>query len=154
MKQKLLNLIITFFFPFYLIGGEKETNTKKITLYDREGIVEISKRYIGFPYKSGGNTPEGFDCSGFTQYVYKKAGYSLPRTTVDQYNLLEPVKIPKKGDLVFFSIYNNKVSHVGIYIGDFQFIHSPRTGKKVEIADLRNSYWKKHYIGARKFFVD
>ncbi|GIX41787.1 MAG: hypothetical protein KatS3mg129_1520 [Leptospiraceae bacterium] len=137
-------------YPIYSI----EYNNKKITLYDRIGIVEIAKRYLGTPYKSGGQTPKGFDCSGFTMYVYKKAGYDIPRSTKFQYLKLKPVKIPKKGDLVFFDINGRGISHVGLYIGNFKFIHAPRTGKVVEIVDIRNPYWKKRYRGARSYFND
>ncbi|MCS7204478.1 MAG: C40 family peptidase [Leptospiraceae bacterium] len=129
-----------------------ESKDRRVTLADRNGIVEIAKSYIGTPYKEGGDTPKGFDCSGFTMFVYRKAGYKIPRTTKDQYLQLEPVKKPKIGDLVFFKLESNSVSHVGIYIGNFQFIHAPSTGKSVEISDLRNPYWRKRYVGSRSYF--
>ncbi len=144
-------VFIVYFITFSIFSYESNLE-KKITVKDKEEIVKIAKQYLGYPYKSGGNTPNGFDCSGFTQFVYKKAGYVLPRTTSDQYFYLEPIKIPQKGDLVFFTIYRNQVSHVGLYIGNFKFIHAPRTGKSVEIADLRNPYWKKHFVGSRRVF--
>lgn len=118
----------------------------------RREIVEIARTYIGTPYKAGGSDPRGFDCSGLTMYVYKQAGIRLPRTTTDQYFTLQPVKRPREGDLVFFRLESRDVSHVGIYIGNFQFIHAPSSGKKVEIADLRNPYWKKSYAGSRSYF--
>lgn len=133
---------------------EPVKSDKRVTLYDRKGIVEISKQYLGYPYKPGGNTPSGFDCSGFVQFVYKKAGYNLPRTTKDQYFKLKPVKIPSKGDLIFFKINSPDISHVGIYIGNFQFIHAPSSGKFVEIQDIRMEYWKKRYAGSRSFFIE
>lgn len=150
--KPLVIILIIYTSTISLFPYESKPQDKKITIKSKEEIVEIAKQYLGFPYKAGGNSPEGFDCSGFTQFVYKKLGYNLPRTTTDQYFLLEPVKIPKKGDLVFFAIYKNQVSHVGIYIGDLKFIHAPRTGKSVEIADLTNRYWKKHFVGSRRVF--
>ena len=119
---------------------------------DGYGIIDIADDYLGVPYKYGGTTPSGFDCSGFTGYVYKRAGYRLPRGADDQYRALNPIKKPEIGDLVFFKIDGKRVSHVGIYVGGFRFIHSPRTGKSVGYADLRTKYWKKRYAGARTIF--
>jgi D-gamma-glutamyl-meso-diaminopimelic acid endopeptidase CwlS/peptidoglycan endopeptidase LytE len=154
MKLKTFLMYIVCIFTFNFNLSSFEYKTKKITLYDREGIVLISKQYLGVPYKSGGTTPAGFDCSGFTMFVYQKAGYKLPRSTKAQYDYLKPIKVPKKGDLVFFDIDGNGISHVGIYLGEFKFIHAPSTGKRVEIVDLRNQYWKKRYRGSRTYFED
>ncbi len=112
-------------------------------------IVSIAKQYLGTPYRYGGTTPAGFDCSGFTGYVYKRAGIKLPRDARDQFRRLTEQKVPKPGDLVFFKINGSSISHVGIYVGNLKFIHSPRTGRSVEIADMRISYWKTRYAGAR-----
>lgn len=123
---------------------------RKATLATDESIVDIAKQYLGIPYKFGGQSPKtGFDCSGFTGYVYRKAGYSLPRGADDQFASLTPVRKPQPGDLVFFRINGQRVSHVGIYAGNYRFIHAPRTGKNVGYADMRISYWKKRYAGAR-----
>jgi len=143
-------LIILSFTGLLLIAFEE----KKIILYDRDAIVQLAESYLGAPYKAGGSDPSGFDCSGFVMYVYKKAGYRLPRTTKDQYDSLKPVKKPKKGDLVFFSIDGNHIDHVGLYLGNFKFIHAPSSGKTIEIANLRNDYWKKRYKGSRSYFND
>lgn len=129
-----------------------EVADRRTTLYDGEGIIEIAKKYLGVPYKFGGQTPDGFDCSGFTGYVYKKAGYSLARDAGVQYNEMKPIKVPRVGDLVFFKIDGQKVSHVGIYVGNLTFIHAPSTGKKVSYADMRIAYWKQRYAGARTVF--
>ncbi|MBL8018714.1 MAG: C40 family peptidase [Leptospirales bacterium] len=129
-----------------------EIADRRTTVYDGGGIVEIAKKYLGVPYKFGGQTPEGFDCSGFTGYVYKKAGYKLARDASVQYNEMKPIKVPRVGDLVFFKIDDQKVSHVGIYVGNLTFIHAPSTGKKVSFADMRISYWKQRYAGARTVF--
>ncbi len=121
--------------------------------YPGHKIATIAKQYIGLPYKYGGTSPDtGFDCSGFTGYVYGRVGYKLGRGADDQYDSMKAVKVPLVGDLVFFNIDGKRVSHVGIYLGDFKFIHSPRTGKNIGIADIRIDYWKKRYAGARSLF--
>ncbi len=152
--MKNIIILLIFLNTMNLLCRSPDTKERKITLYDREGIINIAKQYLGTPYKAGGSTPEGFDCSGFTMYVYKQGGYKLHRTTTGQYQQLRPVKIPRKGDLVFFKTDNNFVGHVGIYIGDLKFIHAPSSGKKVSIDDLQNPYWKKNYIGTRTIFLD
>ncbi|MBC2714002.1 MAG: C40 family peptidase [Desulfobacteraceae bacterium] len=120
-----------------------------------EKIVKIAVRYKGFPYKYGGTTPKGFDCSGFTSYVFKKAGIEIPRTAGAQYRQGSSVSKSdlKKGDLVFFTRWGliGKIfspGHVGIYIGNDRFIHAPSKGGKVRIDLLNNVYWKRNYKGA------
>ena len=125
---------------------------RRITLYDGVGIVQIARRYLGTPYRFGGNTPAGFDCSGYVQYVYKRAGYKVSHGARSQYSELRPIKAPQVGDLVFFRTTSSGISHVGIYAGNFRFLHSPRTGKTVEYADMRIKYWKTRYAGARTVF--
>jgi cell wall-associated NlpC family hydrolase len=100
-------------------------------------IVAEAKKYLGLPYIYGGSTPAGFDCSGYTQYVYKNgAGISIPRVSRDQanYGISVPYGQIRVGDLVAF---NSPVDHVGIYIGNGKFIHSPKTGDVVKITDLK-----------------
>ncbi|HML38257.1 MAG TPA: NlpC/P60 family protein [Bacillota bacterium] len=115
-------------------------------------VVAYAEKFLGVPYKSGGSTPKGFDCSGFTQYVMKQFSGSLPRTTTGQYGSGVPISKSqlKAGDLVFFkpSSSSSKISHVGIYIGGGQFIHAPQPGEKVKISDLSSSYNVSHYYGA------
>ena len=109
---------------------------------------------IGIRYKLGGNTPEnGLDCSGMVRYVFKQAwGATLPRTaeeisrigeTVDHSNL-------QPGDLVFYNTLRRGFSHVGIYLGDNKFIHSPSSGGQVRIESMELSYWKSRFSGARR----
>jgi cell wall-associated NlpC family hydrolase len=113
-------------------------------------IVVEAKKYIGTPYLWGGNTPSGFDCSGFVKYVFAKFGDSLPRTTESQWSATTPVNSPSIGDLVFFQTYKPGPSHVGIYLGNNKFISAASSG--VTISDMTSSYWGTRYLGARKAF--
>ncbi len=90
------------------------------------GVVNIARGLLGIPYVYGGSTPAGFDCSGFTQYVFGKAGISIPRTASAQQRAATRVSNPKPGDLVFFG---SPAWHVGIYTGNGKMIDSPRSGK-------------------------
>jgi len=113
-------------------------------------IVITARRYLGVPYRYGGTTPRGFDCSGFVYYVYRKSGMPMKRNMTSQFR--EGKKVSKRrlkpGDLVFFQTSGRRVSHVGIYTGSGRFIHAPRTGKSVSYAKLNNPYWKRRYRGA------
>ena len=96
-------------------------------------VIAIAKQYIGTPYVYGGSTPAGFDCSGFTQYVFAQAGKSLPRVTTAQQAAVTPVSNPQPGDLVFFG---SPSWHVGIYVGDGMMIDSPRSGSSISIRPI------------------
>jgi cell wall-associated NlpC family hydrolase len=112
--------------------------------------LDIARNMLGVPYRYGGNDPRGFDCSGLVQYTFKNAGVELPRTSRDIFRrsqLINPKDL-RPGDLVFFAISSNKVSHVGIYDGHKRFIHAPSSGKGVSYASLDNSYWRKRLVGA------
>lgn len=108
----------------------------------------------GIRYKYGGSTPEtGFDCSGFVRYVFKQAAsLTLPRSAIEISQLGTPV--PKNelqpGDLVFFNTLKSTFSHVGIYLGNNKFIHSPSSGGKVRVENMQDSYWTKRYNGAQR----
>jgi len=109
---------------------------------------------IGVDYVYGGETPEGgLDCSGLVRHVFQQVtGVTLPRTSKEQSRVGKPVARAdlKPGDLVFFNTRRFAFSHVGIYLGDDRFIHAPSRGSEVEIAELNNSYWRKHFDGARR----
>ncbi|MCM3538833.1 peptidoglycan-binding protein [Priestia endophytica] len=114
-------------------------------------IISIAKSLRGVPYVWGGTSTSGFDCSGFIQYVFNKAGGpSLPRTVAAMYDRGTSVSSPKVGDLVFFETYKPGASHAGIYLGNSQFIHAgSSTG--VTISSLHNTYWAPRYLGAKTY---
>jgi peptidoglycan endopeptidase LytE len=118
-------------------------------------ILATAKAYMGVPYVFGGTTPNGFDCSGYTQYVFAKNGISLPRVSRDQYRVGQAVSTSslKAGDLVFFSLNQpGVVGHVGIYIGGGEFI-SATSSSGVSIAKINDPYyWGPRYIGAKRVF--
>lgn len=118
-----------------------------------EKVVAVAKKMIGKPYRYGGASPSGFDCSGLVSYVYKNAlGVKLPRTSTGLYAYSRPVPLghEKPSDLLFYKINGNKVSHVGIYIGKGQFIHAATTGKIVRQSDANKKYWRKRFAGVRR----
>ncbi len=112
------------------------------------GVVGIAMQYLGVPYRWGGADPSGFDCSGFSMYVYAKLGISLPHHAASQYGMGTTVSKDQleAGDLVFF----NGLGHMGIYIGGGQFIHAPRTGDVVKISSLSDSWYASTWVGARR----
>lgn len=114
-------------------------------------IVASSMEYMGVPYVFGGTSPYGFDCSGYVQYVFAKAGISLPRTADVQFEVGTPISTTEllPGDLVFFETYTYGASHVGIYVGDGNFIHAS-SSRGVTISSLSQAYYSSHYIGARR----
>jgi cell wall-associated NlpC family hydrolase len=115
--------------------------------------ADYAQNMIGKPYRYGGNSPTGFDCSGLVQYSYSRAGLPIPRTTRSQRESSAAVgsQSLRAGDLIFFDQEGRKSSHVGIYIGDGRFVHAPSSGKQVRVDTLDTKYWKKHYVGARRF---
>lgn len=119
-------------------------------------LVLTAMNYLDLHYRRGGSSAEtGFDCSGFTRHVFARVlGLSLPRRSAEQAreSALAPVQRHdlQPGDLVFFNTLKRTFSHVGIYIGDGKFIHSPRTGQSVRIEDMQASYWARRFDGARR----
>ena len=114
-------------------------------------IISDAMQYIGVPYVFGGTTPYGFDCSGYVKYVFAQAGISLPRTADAQYEVGTPISSAEliPGDVVFFTTYTYGASHVGIYVGDGNFIHAS-SSSGVTISSLSSAYWSSHYIGSRR----
>lgn len=133
---------------------EKQETSNSETKTTGVEIVEYAKQYLGYKYVSGGSTPTtGFDCSGFTTYVYKHFGISLSRTSKGQIN--NGVAVEKSnlqlGDIVVFNDdANSSIGHVGIYIGDGNFIHASNPSDGVKITALSSDYYSKRYVGARR----
>jgi len=144
--------------PYYIVRPEDYAITKRPRYDDllfRDEIVQTARSFIGVPYRWGGTSAErGFDCSGLAMAIYRLNGLNLPRTSGQQYGAGTSVSREDlaKGDLVFFDTRGRgKISHVGIYTGQGQFIHAPRTGKTVRTSSLSNTYYKNRYIGARTY---
>lgn len=122
---------------------------------DRAGqLVSHAMQSLGVPYRLGGTSAEsGFDCSGFVRAMYEQTvGLMLPRTAAEQAAATSRIDKAdlKPGDLVFFNTLRRTNSHVGIYVGDGNFIHSPRTGSQVRVESMNISYWQKRFDGARR----
>jgi len=117
-------------------------------------IVVSAMAFLGLPYKRGGNSFDtGFDCSGFVKALYEQSiGKILPRSAAEQAAQTTKIETAdlQPGDLVFFNTMRRAFSHVGIYIGDGKFIHSPKPGAEVRIEDMHVRYWDKRYNGARR----
>jgi cell wall-associated NlpC family hydrolase len=120
----------------------------------RNLLADFAMTLRDIRYRRGGREPStGFDCSGFVRYVYKHAlGKDLPPNSASQY--LTGTQIDrsemKTGDLVFFRIKGKRISHVGIYLGDGRFIHAPSSGKRISVSELREGYWAKRFVGAKR----
>lgn len=120
------------------------------------GMVVTAMNFLGVPYKRGGSSQDGgFDCSGFTRHIFERSlGLLLPRRVDDQASAAGLVPVKKEelqpGDLVFFNTLKRTFSHVGIYIGEGRFIHSPRAGGEVRVESMTVAYWRKRFTGARR----
>ncbi|MDP4108759.1 MAG: NlpC/P60 family protein [Bacillota bacterium] len=136
-------------------GAPKKSEVKKSKESSGGGseIVDYAKKYLGVKYRSGGSSPKGFDCSGFTSYVYKHFGINLSHASKSQYKNCDKIEKSelKEGDLVFFANPRKSskgVGHVGIYIGNNAFIHASSPGDVVKITSLSETYYLRNYIGS------
>lgn len=120
----------------------------------RQTIVATAYEMLGKPYRYGGNSPRGFDCSGLVWYTHRQAGIQVPRTTRKQ--MVSARRASRQslrpGDLLFFSISHGRSRHVGIYVGEGKFIHAPSSGKKVAASRLDNPYWKKRLLQVGRYY--
>ncbi|WP_052330310.1 C40 family peptidase [Virgibacillus sp. MSP4-1] len=120
----------------------------------KQNLITDTKNYLGVPYVWGGTTPSGFDCSGFVYYMFNKHGVDMPRdTSAGLYTKGEFVSQPElqPGDLVFYSVDSDEVTHVGFYIGKNEWI-SATSSKGIAIYSLGNSYWSDYYEGAKRIY--
>lgn len=130
---------------------QSETYTSQVpTTSSGSSVVAYAKQFLGSKYVYGGTTPKGFDCSGFTQYVYKNFGINLSRTAAAQYSNGKAVTDLQEGDLVMFG--KAGINHVGIYIGGNTFIHAANPSRGVTTDTLASGYYKTNYVGARRIF--
>jgi peptidoglycan endopeptidase LytE len=135
-------------------SGSSGSNSSKVDVdYNVDKLISTARSQIGVPYAWGGSTTSGFDCSGFIYYAYNKAGKDISRlSTQGYYDRSYHVNSPQVGDIVFFAgTYRSGISHMGIYIGNNEFIHAgSSTG--VTVANLNSSYWKKHFDSFKRFY--
>jgi hypothetical protein len=143
---------------FYIVSPTDYSVAKRVTrgeAFLRNEIVSTAESFIGIPYSWGGTSAQqGFDCSGLTMAVYELNGLKLPRSSKDQFAVGTPINQSQlsRGDLVFFATSRGKkVTHVGIYTGDGQFIHAPGRDKRIRVDSLLNGYFKIHFMGARTY---
>lgn len=145
-----------------LLSKDAQAEGQALVQQVRDAASELvlqAMNFIGVPYRRGGSsTEEGFDCSGFTRHVFEHSlGLVLPRRADEQAGAAGLSNIRrdelKPGDLVFFNTLRRTFSHVGIYVGDGKFIHSPRSGSQVRVEDMRKAYWDRRFTGARRVDV-
>ena len=115
-------------------------------------LVNTALQFLGVPYRDGGSSPAGFDCSGFVQYVFAQLGIVLPREVREQYRVGEEVGLSavEPGDLVFFQTVSRGASHVGLAIGRDQFVHAPSSRGVVRVERYTAQYWASRFVGARR----
>ena len=134
--------------------GEQVSQASRVVPDKASDLVVNAMGFLGVPYKRGGNNFEqGFDCSGFVKAVFEQTiGLALPRRAAEQAAATQPIEKSElqPGDLVFFNTLKSAFSHVGIYVGDNKFIHSPRTGSVVRVEDMGVKYWSTRFNGARR----
>lgn len=164
LRKSCLIVVIAFAYgcasyaPTTTSGHTEKTNPENPAIDLKENLINSTgneivatvKSLIGTPYLFGGTTPQGFDCSGLVYYSYQSLGMRVPRTTrqlARQATTLKKNEI-MPGDLLFFQTFGNKVSHVGIYAGENQFIHAAKSGENVSYANIEEPYWRARLIKA------
>lgn len=116
-----------------------------VSVSTRDGLMELIRHFPSVPYRAGGVTPEGFDCSGLVQYLYRQHfAIILPRTSAEMAEIGEPVQVPESGDLVFFTINGERIDHVGIAVDENRFFHAASSGVRTD--DLRSPYYRQRYL--------
>jgi len=150
------NILLIMGIAVLLVTGCVSAPSKRVNGYSAstgDKAADTALTMIGKPYKYKGDVPAGFDCSGLVRYSYLTAGMDLPHGTKALLNITRSVGLgnARKGDLLFFNQEGKKYSHVGIYVGNDQFVHAPSTGGFVRRDSITDAYWKKHYLDTRRF---
>lgn len=136
--------------PFPTPGGTARSGVAAPASPFVESLLRTATDLLGTPYRNGGSTTDGFDCSGFVQYVYAQQGVRLPRTVRMQAETGSRVRQPEAGDLVFFKTEGRKASHVGIALGPDRFIHAPSSRGVVRVEPFASTYWADRFVEARR----
>jgi murein DD-endopeptidase len=133
--------------PISSTGGTDSATSRSL-------VTATAAQMVGVPYRYGGFTPKGFDCSGLVYYSYQKAGLTVPRTSAEQFKTANPVDLDdvRPGDLLFFA-RRRSVDHVAIYLGNNQFVHAPSTGKRVSVTRMSDPYYRDHFVAAGRLIV-
>jgi cell wall-associated NlpC family hydrolase len=134
------------------VGEKVSAGASTVALKTSELVVN-AMGFLGVPYRRGGSNADGFDCSGFVRAMYEQTvGLMLPRRANEQAAATQKIERQdlQPGDLVFFNTMRKAFSHVGIYVGDNKFIHSPKPGAQVRVEDMGVAYWKTRFDGARR----
>ncbi len=140
--------------PVTVITPEDTRAARPVPSAPRIAVVQAARSMIGAPYRYGGSSPRGFDCSGLVSFSFAQAGIQVPRTADRQFHASRPLggRSLLPGDLIFFDIGGRRISHVGIYVGDGRFVHAPSSGRQVSVESLANPYWRDRIVGAGHYF--
>jgi cell wall-associated NlpC family hydrolase len=140
--------------PFPTPGGTARTGIASPASPLVEGMLRTATELLGTPYRNGGSTVDGFDCSGFVQYVFAQHGVQVPRTVRRQAEVGSRVREAEAGDLVFFATEGRGPTHVGIALGPDRFIHAPSSRGVVRVEPLGAPYWASRYLEARRVAIE
>jgi len=159
MIAQLLRIIRIFSLPITMLallaacGGNATVQSESATTSPGRQAATIALEQVGVPYRYGGASPSGFDCSGLVQYAYSRAGLNVPRTTGQLWSAAKPVAQHDlaAGDLLFFSI-EGKMSHVGMYLGERRFVHAPQSGRSVSVASLDSPFYSSALIRVGRLY--
>jgi cell wall-associated NlpC family hydrolase len=155
MKASLLTCLVVVFTLAGCAGAQVEPDAASASSAPLESAAQAAEAalaQVGRPYRYGGDSPAGFDCSGLVRYSYLQVGVPVSRETRtlrEQARLISALDL-RRGDLVFFDQEGKKYSHVGIYLGDGRFVHAPSSGGRVRTDRLDSDYWKRHFVEARR----
>ena len=149
-SARLVRWLIVAFAMFVLAGcASQDFPSRPAVDSGADRAVAVALQQVGVPYRYGGASPSGFDCSGLVHYAYARVGKNVPRTTATLWSGLQPIDDSdiRTGDVLFFRI-DGKMSHVGMYIGNNEFVHAPSSGRVVEIESLRSDFYERAFIRA------